>query len=91
MLFLLALPIVDYNNDDVVQHAANHSGQDPSMFSQAMQYAQNQPHQDVDEQQVMNAHQQAYSQGNAGSLDAGGMGSAAAMQALSHFTQGGGK
>jgi hypothetical protein len=52
-----------------------------------MQQEHSQP---VDEDRVTNAHAQAYSNDNAGSLDAGSMGAAAAMQAMKMFTGGGG-
>lgn len=45
---------------------------------------------DIDEQGVQAAHEQAYGQGNASNLGAKSMGAAAAMQALKNFTQGGG-
>lgn len=45
---------------------------------------------DIDEQGVQAAHEQAYGQGNASNLGAKSMGAAAAMQALKKFTQGGG-
>lgn len=81
--------IVNFSHDDAVSHASQASGQDPRMFSQAMQYAQGQQHQDVDEQGLQDAHQQAYS-GNAGNMAPGGVGAAAALQALKHFTSSGG-
>ncbi len=40
---------------------------------------------------MQDAHNKAYSQGNASGLDAGGMGAAAAMQAFKMFTSGGGQ
>jgi len=63
------------------------------MFKNALGYAnQNQAQhtQPIDEQQVQNAHAEAYENGNASSLDAGSLGSAAAMQVLKNFTSGGG-
>lgn len=85
-------PQVNIDNSAAVQHAANQSGQDPSLFSEAMgavQGLQGQGgNQQIDEQGVQDAHAQAYSQGNASNLGASSMGSAAAMQALRMFTQG---
>lgn len=81
---------LDYNHDDVVNSAAQHSGQDPSLFQHAISSLQGQQHSDVNEQELMNAHQQAYSQGNASNLSASSMGAAGAMQAFQHFTSGGG-
>ncbi|KAF7979423.1 hypothetical protein HWV62_42554 [Athelia sp. TMB] len=72
--------------------AANHGGADSGMFSQAINYAKSntsQHTQPIDENDVTDAHQQAYGQGNASNLSASSMGSAAAMQALKHFTSGG--
>jgi len=75
------------------QHATDSAGDsgDSNMFSQATSFISNQNHQTpVDEQAVQDAHSQAYGQGNASSLDASSMGSAAALQALKSFTSGGG-
>lgn len=40
----------------------------------------------INEQHVQNAHQEAYEKGNASSLDAGSLGSAAAMQVRNILT-----
>lgn len=63
------------------------------MFKNALGYVgqnQSQHTQPIDEQHVQNAHAEAYENGNASSLDAGSLGSAAAMQVLKSFTSGGG-
>jgi len=81
---------------DVVNHANKHSDNagDSSLFSSAMGFLKNnkgQQKEDIDEDGVQDAHNKAYSQGNASGLDAGGMGAAAAMQAFKTFTSGGGQ
>jgi len=85
---------VNFNHDDVVNSAqSHHPGADSSLFSNAVGYLnqnQDQHHQPVDEDDVQNAHKQAYQEGGAGNLSASGMGSAAALQALQKFTSGGG-
>ena len=48
-----------------------------------MFHGQDQHEQPVNEQHVMEAHDKAYNQGNASSMSAGSMGSAAAMQVQS--------
>ncbi|EIW87043.1 beta-flanking protein [Coniophora puteana RWD-64-598 SS2] len=81
------------NDDEVVSHASNNSGQDSGLFSQAMNHIRSNPqqHQEpIDEEQVQRAHQQAYSGGSAGGMNASSMGGAAALQALKQFTGGGG-
>ncbi|KAL8277945.1 hypothetical protein RQP46_009577 [Phenoliferia psychrophenolica] len=82
---------VDVDQDTAVQHAAAESGGSSDMFAQAMKMVQQHASSggEVDEQHVQDSHDQAYSQGNASSLGAGAMGSAAAMQALKSFTSGG--
>jgi len=44
---------------------------------------------DLDGDGIIDAHEQAYSKGNAGNLNSNQMGSAAAMNAFKQFTQGG--
>jgi len=87
-------PSANVNHQEAVQQASAQSGGGNSgLFSEAMSFVNNnqQEHtQPVDEQGVQQAHDQAYNQGNASSLDAGGIGGAAAMQALKMFTSGGG-
>ncbi|KAK8847394.1 hypothetical protein IAR55_005252 [Kwoniella newhampshirensis] len=70
-------------------HASN-GNENSSLFSQAFSYIgnMNKDDTDVDEDRVQQQHQEAYGQGNAGSMSAGAMGSAAAMQALKQFTSG---
>jgi hypothetical protein len=61
------------------------------MFSQAVQHAQNNPHQgDIDEQQAYDAHQQVYNQGGSGGLNSGTIGTGAALQAFKSMIGGGG-
>ncbi|GAA5920332.1 hypothetical protein JCM1841_004538 [Sporobolomyces salmonicolor] len=81
-----------FDQGQAVQHASNDSGQDSGLFSQAMSFVSNQQHDpnDVDEDQLMQQHTQAYSQGNAGNMSSGSMGAAEALQAFKKFTQGGG-
>ncbi|KAJ3803780.1 beta-flanking protein [Lentinula aff. lateritia] len=45
----------------------------------------------IDEEHVTSSHQEAYERGNAGSLSAGSMGSAAALQIFKQFTSGSGR
>ncbi|CAE6525866.1 unnamed protein product [Rhizoctonia solani] len=78
-----------------VQNATQHSGGagDPSLFSSALGFInQNQAQhtEPINEQHVQSAHAEAYDKGKASSLDAGSLGSAAAMQVLKNFTSGGG-
>jgi len=88
----------EYNNGGVdneaaAQRAAEQSGQDPSLFHQALQHVhsnQAQHQAPVDEEAVVNAHKAAYGGGDASSLDEGSMGAAAAMQIMKQFTSGGG-
>ncbi|OCF32621.1 beta-flanking protein [Kwoniella heveanensis CBS 569] len=70
-------------------HAAN-GDDNSSLFSTAMSFlgGMNKDDNDVDEQKVQQEHQQAYGQGNAGSMSANAIGAAAAMQALKSFTSG---
>ncbi|KZO95985.1 hypothetical protein CALVIDRAFT_564263 [Calocera viscosa TUFC12733] len=87
-------PSAQIDNHQAVQQASNAAGDsgDTGLFSQAMNFvnSNSQQHtQPVDEQGVQQAHDQAYNQGNASSLDAGGIGGAAALQALKSFTSGG--
>ncbi|KZT52518.1 hypothetical protein CALCODRAFT_551764 [Calocera cornea HHB12733] len=88
-------PAANINHNEAVQQATQDAGSsgDSGLFSQAMSFISNNPQehtQPVDEQGVQNAHDQAYNQGNASNLDAGGIGGAAAMQILKQFTSGGG-
>jgi len=88
----------EYNNGGVdneaaAQRAAEQSGQDPSLFHQALQHVhsnQAQHQAPVDEEAVVNAHKAAYGGGDTSSLDESSMGAAAAMQIMKQFTSGGG-
>ncbi|KAG9094324.1 hypothetical protein FS749_012691 [Ceratobasidium sp. UAMH 11750] len=87
-------PGPDLDHDIVVQNAQQQAGGsgDPSLFGSAMGYVkhnQSQHTQPIDEENVQVAHAEAYQKGNASSLDAGSLGSAAAMQVLKQFTSGG--
>jgi len=86
-----------FDHDEVVDQAVDHAqqhggGGDRGMFSQAMSFAQNnhqQHNQPVDEEHVVNSHQQAYQGDGPSGMSASSMGSAAAMQILQKFTSGG--
>jgi len=83
---------VNYNHEEVVNHAQNHGSGDPSLYNNALGYInqnQSQHGQPINEQHVQDAHNVAYGQGNASDLSASSMGSAAALQALKKFTSGG--
>ncbi|WWC86913.1 uncharacterized protein L201_001792 [Kwoniella dendrophila CBS 6074] len=71
------------------EHASN-GNENSSLFSTAMGFLgnMNKDDDDVDEEKVQRQHQEAYNQGNAGSMSANGIGAAAAMQALKMFTSG---
>ncbi|CUA69669.1 hypothetical protein RSOLAG22IIIB_04047 [Rhizoctonia solani] len=78
-----------------IQNATQHSGGagDSSLFSTALGFIsqnQSQHTEPINEQHVQDAHAEAYDKGKASSLDAGSLGSAAAMQVLKNFTSGGG-
>ncbi|KAI0697609.1 hypothetical protein BC835DRAFT_1337942 [Cytidiella melzeri] len=82
-----------FDENEVVNTASEQGSGDPSMFSSALSFLGNhsdQHEQPINEEHVTNAYQQAYGQGNASSLSASSMGSAAALQALKGFTSGGG-
>ncbi|KAJ3846226.1 beta-flanking protein [Lentinula lateritia] len=82
-----------FNHDEVVQTAEQHGSGDSGMFSHAMSYVKNntEEHEEpIDEEHVTSSHQEAYERGNAGSLSAGSMGSAAALQIFKQFTSGSG-
>jgi hypothetical protein len=71
------------------QHAGD-SG-DQNMFSSAVQnLSQGQHHGPIDEQQVLQAHQQVYGGQSAGPVAAGTIGTAGALQALKSFMGSGG-
>jgi hypothetical protein len=86
-------PYIDH--DEAVQQAQNYGPEsgDSSVFSSALKHLNKNQHEHnepVDEEEVQESHRQAYSKGSAGSLSAGSMGGAAAMQVLKQFTSGGG-
>lgn len=77
------------------QHASQENGnKDSDLFSSAVGFLKkrmqdNDPKDDVDENKAQKAHETAYNQQQAGSMDARSMGAAAAMQAFKSFTSGG--
>jgi hypothetical protein len=67
------------------------------MFASALKFAKTQfapstsaAQEPINERAAMQAHEQAYNKGNAGSMDGNSMAMAAAMQAMKMFTGGGG-
>ncbi|KAJ3823293.1 beta-flanking protein [Lentinula raphanica] len=83
----------NFDDDEVAQTASQHGSGHSGMFAQAMSFVKNntQEHEEpIDEEHVTNSHKEAYERGNAGSLSAGSMGSAAALQIFKQFTSGGG-
>ncbi|KIK68538.1 hypothetical protein GYMLUDRAFT_723090 [Collybiopsis luxurians FD-317 M1] len=81
-----------FNEDEVVETASQQGSGHSSMFSHAMNYVKNnssEHEEPIDEEHVTNSHKEAYERGNAGSLDAGAMGSAAALQIFKQFASGG--
>lgn len=81
------------NEEEAVRHASAQGSGDSSLFSSAMSFVSENKHQHthpVNEEHVVNSHKEAYENGNAGSLPAHAMGSAAALQVLKQFTSGGG-
>ena len=80
----------DYSG--ATSYATQHSGDsgDHGMFSHAIQHAQDNPHQGgINDQQLLDAHQQVYSQGGSGGLTSGSIGTAAALQAFKSMMGGG--
>ncbi|KAF8633005.1 hypothetical protein AX15_001602 [Amanita polypyramis BW_CC] len=83
----------DIDHQEAVKTAQNHGSGHGDLFSTAMNYVNNNQHahnEPIDEQRVTEAHQAAYQQDSARGLDAGSLGSAAAMQILKQFTSGSG-
>ncbi|CDO72953.1 hypothetical protein BN946_scf185007.g7 [Trametes cinnabarina] len=81
-----------FDDDEVVNTARREGSGDSSLFSSALSFVkQNKTaHQEpIDEEGVQHAHRKAYEEGSAGSLSAGSLGSAAALQVLRKFTSGG--
>ncbi|KAJ3006363.1 hypothetical protein NUW54_g3965 [Trametes sanguinea] len=81
-----------FDDDEVVNTASREGSGDTSLFSSALSFikqnksAHEEP---IDEEGVQHAHRKAYEEGSAGSLSAGSLGSAAAMQVLKQFTSSG--
>ncbi|KIY69166.1 hypothetical protein CYLTODRAFT_442864 [Cylindrobasidium torrendii FP15055 ss-10] len=84
-------PNIDH--DEAVQKAGKHGSEgDKDLFSTAMSFISNNigdHNAPVDEADAVKAHDKAYGQNSASSLDARSMGSAAALQVLKKFTSGG--
>jgi len=81
------------DNDEAVRTADEQGSGNPDLFSNALHFVsgnKQQHSEPVDEEHVRNAHQQAYSDGDASSMSAHAMGGAAALQALKQFTSSGG-
>ncbi|KAJ5566473.1 hypothetical protein N7535_008111 [Penicillium sp. DV-2018c] len=88
-----------YNSTDLssaVNHASeHHSSEDKSLFSTALSFLtkddKNTSNTDLDEQQVVNAHQAMYGSGSSSSQkhDSSTVGAGAAIEALKMFTSGG--
>jgi len=89
-------PQIDLDHDELVRTAQEHGpghANDGSLYSSAHSYINQNKSQHqvpVDEEQVQNAHRQAYEEGSGSNLSASSLGSAAALQALKKFTSGGG-
>jgi len=82
-----------FNHDEVVRTAEQHGSGDSSLFSNAMGFVSKNQHAHndaVDDDQVQEAHNRAYSQNEGSDMSARDMGGAAALQALKSFTSGGG-
>jgi hypothetical protein len=83
----------NYDQDEVINQARQHGNdEDGNLFSQAMSFLGKNKHdnEDIDEQQMVGAHQQLYgNQTNNRPHDANTLGAGAAMQALKMFSAGG--
>ncbi|GAA5889870.1 hypothetical protein JCM8208_001152 [Rhodotorula glutinis] len=78
------------NQDQTVQQASNESNEDQGLFASALSFLNGRDDDDdIDEDRVQKAHQEAYSSGQS-NMSANSMGAAAAMQALKSFTSGSG-
>ncbi|KAK4056558.1 hypothetical protein OIO90_002406 [Microbotryomycetes sp. JL221] len=82
-----------FDPSQAVQHASNASNNsgDSNLFSQAMSFLNNNfdgKHDDLDEDEAVKAHEQAYGNSNSSQLGSKPLGAAAAMQALKTFTSG---
>jgi len=83
-----------YDQDEAIKQARKHGNEkDGNLFSQAMSFLgnkKNDDNEDIDEQQMVGAHQQLYGNHSSGSAhDSNFLGAGAAMQALKMFTGGG--
>lgn len=82
-----------YDQDEAISQARQHGNkEDGNLFSQAMSFLGQNKHsnEDLDEQQMIGAHQQLYgNQSSARPHDANSLGAGAAMQALKMFNGGG--
>jgi hypothetical protein len=82
-----------YDENEVMNQARKHGNdEDGNLFSQAMSFLGRNKHddEDIDEQQMIGAHQQLYgNQSNERPHDANTLGAGAAMQALKMFSGGG--
>ncbi|THV07550.1 hypothetical protein K435DRAFT_833423 [Dendrothele bispora CBS 962.96] len=79
------------NHDEVAEKASQHGSGSSDLFKSAMGFLNNnksEHSEPLDEEHVTNSHRAAYGEGNAGSLSAGSMGSAAALETLKKFTSG---
>ncbi|GLB35911.1 putative beta-flanking protein [Lyophyllum shimeji] len=79
------------NNEEAIRTAREHGSGESSLFNTALSFMTH--HKDeherpLDEEHVTSAHEKAYGQGNASSLSASSLGSAAALQVLKQFTSG---
>jgi len=84
---------LDLDESHVVNTAKEHGTEDDDLFSQGLSFIKSKlgggVSHEIDEEGVQKAHSEVYEKGNAGSLDASALGSAAALQALKNFTSGG--
>ncbi|KAL1951521.1 hypothetical protein VTO73DRAFT_670 [Trametes versicolor] len=81
-----------FDDDEVVKTASREGSGDHSLFSSALGFIKSnksEHEQPIDEEGVQHAHRKAYEEDSAGSLSAGSLGSAAAMQVLKQFTSSG--
>ncbi|GAA5839487.1 hypothetical protein JCM3766R1_003559 [Sporobolomyces carnicolor] len=82
-----------FNSNEAVQHASSQRGGDSNLFSTAMSFLNSSSSHtnpdDLDGDGIVDAHEQAYSKGNAGNLSANQMGQAAGMNAFKQYFQGG--
>ncbi|KAI9636396.1 uncharacterized protein MKK02DRAFT_45104 [Dioszegia hungarica] len=84
------LPNIDQGSAMAAANA-NAGDQDSSLFSSAFGFLSNMnkdDKDDVDDDEVLRKHDEAYNKGNAGGMSANSIGSAAALQAMKMFTSG---